>query len=85
MTVRETDCSAEQRGVDNPRGNGLSKPEKKQENQLIAVGVTEAARLIGIGRSSYWKFAKDGILPITRVGRRSIVVLDELRMKIRNF
>ena len=45
----------------------------------LAVTIHEAARLSGIGRSTIYAEIKSGNLKIRKVGRRTIVMLGDLR------
>ena len=45
----------------------------------LAVPIPEAARLSGCGRSTLYSEIKSGNLKIRKVGRRTIVALDDLR------
>lgn len=46
---------------------------------LIAVSIADAARLSGVGRSSLYEAIGRGELPIRKRGRRSLVMVDDLR------
>jgi excisionase family DNA binding protein len=39
----------------------------------LAVGIPEAARLLGIGKTLAYEAAKRGELPVIRIGRRVVV------------
>ena len=45
----------------------------------LAVPIPEAARLGGVGRSTLYAEIKVGNLKIRKVGRRTIVAMDDLR------
>ena len=45
----------------------------------LAVGLDEAARLIGLSPITLRRRAKNGSLPLVRLGRRTLVRLDDLR------
>lgn len=45
----------------------------------LAVAIPEAARLSGCGRSTLYSEIKSGNLKIRKVGRRTIIALDDLR------
>ena len=45
----------------------------------LAVPIPEAARLSGCGRSTLYSEIKSGNLKIRKVGRRTIVALDDLK------
>tara|TARA_R110000824_G_scaffold399843_1_gene606007 strand:- start:95142 stop:95336 length:195 start_codon:yes stop_codon:yes gene_type:complete len=45
----------------------------------LAVPITEAARLGGIGRSTIYAEISKGNLKIRKVGRRTIVAMEDLR------
>ena len=45
----------------------------------LAVSIPEAARLGGVGRSTIYSEISKGNLKIRKVGRRTIVAMDDLR------
>ncbi len=45
----------------------------------LAVGVADAARLVGVGRSTLYEFIANGRLRSVKVNERRIVMLDDLR------
>lgn len=45
----------------------------------LAVPILEAARLGGVGRSTIYAEISKGNLKIRKVGRRSIIAMDDLR------
>ena len=45
----------------------------------LAVSIPEASRISSCGRSTLYSEIKSGHLKIRKVGRRTIVVLDDLR------
>jgi len=45
----------------------------------LAVSISEAVRLSGLGRSSVYAAIKRGALPIRKAGRRTLIELDALR------
>lgn len=45
----------------------------------IAVSIADAVQLSGVGRSSIYKAIGRGDLPIRKRGRRSLVMVDDLR------
>ncbi len=45
----------------------------------LAVPISEAARLSGCGRSTIYSEISKGNLKIRKVGRRSIIAMDDLR------
>jgi len=47
--------------------------------ELIAVTITQAVQLSGIGRSSIYQAISRGELPIRKWGRRSVILVDDLR------
>lgn len=51
--------------------NGMTEP--------IAVSINEAARLAGCGRSTLYAEIKLGNLPITKIGRRTVVTVANLK------
>lgn len=53
--------------------------ECSPERPPLAVGVPEAARLLSISERQAWYLVKSGKLPTTTVGRRRLVLVEELR------
>ena len=47
--------------------------------QTLAVSVAEAVRLTGIGRSSLYEAIRRGELPIRKSGRRTVLLMEDLR------
>ena len=45
----------------------------------LALNVPEAARLAGVGRSTIYTEISSGKLKIIKVGRRTIITMEELR------
>ena len=45
----------------------------------IAVPISEACRISGIGRSKLYEMIKTGDVRIAKVGRRSLVLIESLR------
>ena len=48
-------------------------------NEPLAVPIPEAARLGGVGRSTIYTEISKGNLKIRKVGRRTIIAMDDLR------
>lgn len=48
-------------------------------NEPLAVAIPEAARLSGCGRSTLYAEISKGNLKIRKVGRRTIITMDDLR------
>jgi excisionase family DNA binding protein len=48
-------------------------------SEPLAVPIPEAARLGGVGRSTIYAEIKQGNLKIRKVGRRTIVAMDDLK------
>ena len=48
-------------------------------DQPLAVNIPEAARLGGVGRSTIYAEIAKGNLKIRKVGRRTIIAMDDLR------
>ena len=48
-------------------------------NEPLAVPIVEAARLGGVGRSTIYSEISKGNLIVRKVGRRTIVAMDDLR------
>ena len=45
----------------------------------ILVGIPEAARLMGLGRSKLYQILNEGELKLIKLGGRSLISVDELR------
>ncbi len=45
----------------------------------LLVGIPEAARLIGLGRSKLYELVKTGEIRLVKLGGRSLISVDELR------
>ena len=45
----------------------------------LALPITEAARLSGVGRSTIYSEVKQGNLKIRKVGSRTIIAMEDLR------
>jgi excisionase family DNA binding protein len=45
----------------------------------LLVGIPEAARLIGLGRSKLYQILNDGEISLIKLGGRSLISVDELR------
>jgi len=58
-------------------------PKQKEENtspiERIAVGASEAARMLSISERTLWTLTKDKRIPATRVGRKWIYPVEGLR------
>lgn len=50
----------------------------------IAVSIIEAARRAGVGRSSIYEAAGRGEITLRKSGRRSLVLVDDLRAWVEN-
>jgi excisionase family DNA binding protein len=50
----------------------------------LAVGIAEAVRLCGIGRSSIYEAIKRGELPTRKAGRRTLVLSEDLKNWLAN-
>jgi excisionase family DNA binding protein len=48
-------------------------------SQSLAVSIAQAVRLTGIGRSSLYEAIKRGDLPIRKSGRRTLLLMEDLR------
>ena len=42
------------------------------------VSIAQAARMIGIGRSTLYAIIKDGQLPVRKLGKRSLILREDL-------
>jgi excisionase family DNA binding protein len=54
-------------------------PSDIQADDRITVGVGEAVRLTGLGRSTLYQLMADGQIPYRTVGRRRLVLVGGLR------
>ena len=45
----------------------------------LAVGITEAARLLGVSRTKLYAALKEKQLPVIRLGRRVLIATEDLR------
>lgn len=48
----------------------------------IAVSISDAVRISGLGRSTLYTYAKASKLPFKKVGGRTLVMVDDLRRLI---
>lgn len=46
---------------------------------VLAVSVKEAARIIGVGRTSLYSMIRDGRIETLKIGRRTVVKTSSLR------
>lgn len=46
---------------------------------VLAVSVNEAARIIGVGRTSIYSMIRDGRIETLKIGRRTVVKTSSLR------
>ena len=58
-------------------------PNGKSTNKL-AVSIREAVTLSGIGRSSLYKLIKQGRLTPRKVGRRTLILIEDLEDLVRS-
>jgi excisionase family DNA binding protein len=47
--------------------------------ERIALGVDEAARALGISRSSFYLLVRTGRITLTKLGKRSVVAPEQLQ------
>jgi excisionase family DNA binding protein len=45
----------------------------------LAASIQRASEISGLGRSSLYKAMKDGDLPYVKVGKRRLIIVDDLR------
>lgn len=48
------------------------------DNQKIALTVPEAAKRLGLGKSTAWKYVWDGTIPSCTIGARRLVLISAL-------
>jgi len=58
---------------------GVSGDYDMTQPEPIAVAISEAVRLCGIGRSSIYEAIRRGDLPIRKSGRRTLLLMEDLR------
>ena len=58
---------------------GVSGDYDMTQPEPIAVAISEAVRLCGIGRSSIYEAIRRGDLPIRKAGRRTLLLMEDLR------
>lgn len=58
--------------------------EQVVERERLAVGVREAAEMIGVSERFLWTLIQSGEIPHKRVGRRMLVVVNGLRSWLAN-
>ena len=61
-----------------------SKPSEFDELDRISVDFHYAARLTGLSRAQLYEAAAAGALPVHKSGRRSLLLVDELKTYISN-
>ncbi|RWA80832.1 helix-turn-helix domain-containing protein [Mesorhizobium sp.] len=54
------------------------------ETPAISVDFNEAARLTGLSRARLYEAAASGLLPVRKSGRRSLLLVDDLKAFIQN-
>jgi excisionase family DNA binding protein len=52
--------------------------------QALAVGIPEACRLIGVGRSSVYALIREGRLTPKKIGKRTVLLVTELEAFVQN-
>lgn len=66
-----------------PGGSTFTRMVPGHSEQVgLAVSVTEAARLVGIGRSLAYRLVASGEIPSHRFGSRVVVPVDRLRARL---
>lgn len=51
---------------------------RERKPEVLAVGILEAARLLGIGERLTYKLIADGTLRVVKLGRRTIVPMESI-------
>jgi excisionase family DNA binding protein len=54
------------------------RPTRRQIVDPITMSVKDACAFIGIGKTSFWRYVKDGSIEVVRLGRRTLVRTDSL-------
>ena len=70
-----------------PKGNTSNIPGAKKvepKNKSLTVTVEEAGQLIGISRGAAYKAAKEGKIPVVRIGNRIVVPREPLNIGSRS-
>lgn len=49
-----------------------------EEVERIAYSVVEAARIAGIGRTGLYQLIHDGVIPVVKIGKRTLVRRSDL-------
>jgi len=57
--------------------NNISTP-----TEPLAVGVNDATRLSGLGKSKLWELVASGKLAVKRVGRRTLISYESLKQLV---
>ncbi len=55
------------------------KPPTMPMNDQLVFGIQEAANLLGISRSSIYILIREGKLPVVKLGRRTLIPVQELK------
>jgi len=59
--------------------------ERIQTLTPLAYSVEDAARLIGIGPATMWKWLADGRLPAIRINRRTLIKREDLEALLEQY
>jgi len=54
------------------------RPTRRLIVNPITMSVKDACAFIGIGKTSFWRYVKDGSIEVVRLGRRTLVRTDSL-------
>ena len=46
--------------------------------EISALSIAQATRILGIGRSTLYGIIKDGRLPVRKLGKRTLIIRDDL-------
>lgn len=57
----------------------ITTPEQPQGAPVISVGIEEAVRITGLSRTTIWRLEKRGVVKVSRVGRRRVFPIADLK------
>lgn len=49
---------------------------------ILAVRINDACRIVGVGRTTIYELISDGTLGLVKIGRASVIPMDDLRRLI---
>lgn len=69
----------EERTLDRPTTPKVPPPENVMIEDRLFVRVKDAKRIMGMGHSSLYIEIKEGRLPIRKVGRKTLIAMDDIQ------